>query len=41
VLPAVVVQALLSLADTAVGSPEAGDWNDRVEAAARQLDVDG
>jgi hypothetical protein len=40
-LPAVVVQALLSLAGTADGSPEARDWIDRVEAAGRQLAADG
>jgi Ser/Thr protein kinase RdoA (MazF antagonist) len=37
VLPALVVQALLSLADSAVGSAEAGDWIARIEAAARHL----
>jgi aminoglycoside phosphotransferase (APT) family kinase protein len=37
VLPGAVIQALLRLADTAVDSPEARDWIDRVEAAARQL----
>lgn len=39
VLPAVLVQALLSLSDTSVGSAEAQAWCARIEAASEWLEA--
>ena len=41
VLPAVVVQGLFSMSDTAAGSPDALGWIGRLEAAADRLDEAG